>query len=152
MVQKIFITLLILQMIAPGIKAQDSAEDEVKAAIMQMFDGMRAGDSSQVHSVISDNVEFYTSATRDGKPMLFKGSLERFLNGVGTPHDKVWDERISNLSIQVDDNLATAWMNYSFYAGEDFSHCGVNTMTFHKGENGWKIIFLADTRRKDQCD
>lgn len=152
MIQKIFAILLILFVFNPSLNAQDSAEDEVKAAIMQMFDGMRAGDSAQVHSVISDDAEFYTSATREGKPMLFNGSLERFLKGVGTPHEKVWDERISNLHIQVDDNLATAWMNYSFYAGDSFSHCGVNTMTFHKGEKGWKIIFLADTRRKDQCD
>ena len=152
MMQKIFGAIVVFFLLTPGIQAQDSPADEVKAAIMQMFDGMRAGDSAQVHSVISDDAEFYTSATRDGKPMLFNGSLDRFLQGVGTPHEKVWDERISKLSIQVDDNLATAWMNYSFYLGDSFSHCGINTMTFHKGENGWKIIFLADTRRKDQCD
>ncbi|MEL6255941.1 MAG: nuclear transport factor 2 family protein [Bacteroidota bacterium] len=152
MIQKICALFFILFVFNSGLTAQDSAEDEVKAAIMQMFDGMRAGDSAQVHAVISDDAEFYTSTTREGKPMLFNGSLDRFLKGVGTPHDKVWDERISKLNIQVDDNLATAWMNYSFYAGEDFSHCGVNTMTFHKGEKGWKIIFLADTRRKEKCD
>lgn len=142
---------LLLFMSTSGL-SQETQVDEVEALIQEMFDGMRAGDSSRVHKVISDEVGFYTSTSREGKPQLFEGSLSRFLQSVGTPHDKVYDERVSNLKIHVDDNLATAWMNYSFYLGDTFSHCGVNTMTLHKGEEGWKIIFLADTRRKNNCE
>lgn len=130
---------------------QNNPSSEVEGLIQEMFDGMRAGDSSRVHAVLSDEAGFYTSAIQEGKPKLFEGSVIRFLESVGSPHDKVYDERVSNLKVHVDDNLATAWMNYSFYLGDTFSHCGVNTMTLHKGETGWKIIFLADTRRKTDC-
>lgn len=135
-----------------SLEAQDSQDAEVEAVIQEMFDGMRAADSSRVHAVIADEAGFYTSTIREEKPVLFEGSLSRFLQSVGSPHDKVYDERVSGLKVHVDDNLATAWMNYEFYLGDSFSHCGVNTMTLHKGEKGWKIVFLADTRRKTACN
>ena len=124
---------------------------QVKGAVEQMFDGMREGDSSKVREVMNENVIFQSTAIREGKPVLSNGSLERFLNAVGTPHDDIWDERIFNLKIEVDGPLATAWMDYSFYLGDKFSHCGVNAMTLFKSSDGWKIIYLVDTRRKENC-
>jgi len=134
------------------LSGQTTYEEEVRAVIQEMFDGMRAADSARVHAVISDEAGFYTSAIRDGSPTLMEGSLKRFLQSVGSPHEQIYDERIDALRVHVDDNLATAWMNYQFYLGDKFSHCGVNTMTLHRGSDGWKIIFLADTRRKDACN
>ena len=126
--------------------------EQIKNSVDQMFEGMKSGDSAKVHGVMNDAVIFQSTALKNGKPELFTGSLDRFLNAVGTPHEKVWDERISNLAIQIDGPLATAWMDYSFYLGEDFSHCGVNAMTFFKFPDGWKIIYLIDTRRKENCN
>ena len=73
---------------------------------------------------------------------------------VGSPHDVVWDERIWDVRIDVRDNLAAAWMDYAFFAGDQFSHCGVNAMQFARNADGeWKLIHLADTRRApDACD
>ena len=87
----------------------------------------------------------------EGEQNLEEGCLQGFLNAVGNPHDKIWDERISNLEIQVDNNLAQAWMNFSFYLGGNLSHCGVNAMQFIRTGGIWKIIYLIDTRRKHNC-
>jgi hypothetical protein len=83
--------------------------------------------------------------------MLVQTDIEGFLNAVGQPKDEVWDEQISGLVIQIDGNLATAWMNYSFYRGETFSHCGVNTMNLIQTADGWKIFSVTDTRRMEGC-
>ncbi len=133
-------------------QAQLTPEAEVRVAIETLFSGMFDGDSAKVHAVMGDNVQMQTTTQRAGKPVLFDGSLERFLGAVGSPHEEVWNERISGLDIKVDDNLAVAWMNYSFYRGEVFSHCGVNTMTLFRSEAGWKIIYLADSRRQSDCN
>ena len=74
-----------------------------------------------------------------------------FANAVGTPHDKVWDEKLWDVKILIDRNLATVWTKYAFFLGSDFSHCGVDTFTLAKGAEGWKIIFLADTRQREGC-
>ena len=60
----------------------------------------------------------------------------------------VWDERLGEVSVLVDDGLATAWMAYRFYAGDAFSHCGVNAMQLVQDAEGWRILNLVDTRRR----
>jgi hypothetical protein len=40
---------------------------------------------------------------------------------------------------------------YTFYVGDQMSHCGVNAFQLMKTTEGWKIIGITDTRRKDNC-
>lgn len=128
-------------------------EDAVKKVIRTMFDGMRAGDSSMVHSVFIDDVRMQTIAPdRQGEMLLRDGSLTNFLNALGTPHEQVWDERILSYEVKIDGAMASVWTPYEFYAGDKFSHCGVNSFQLMKGNDGWKIIYLVDTRRRgDAC-
>ncbi len=126
-------------------------KEEVMKVINTMFDGMRKGDSAMVSSVFLKDVKMASIFTREGKPMMQEGSLDRFLKAVGTPHDQVWDERIWDPIIQVDGNMASVWVSYAFYLGENFSHCGVNAFQLFKGEKGWKIVNITDTRRKKGC-
>jgi hypothetical protein len=62
-----------------------------------------------------------------------------------------YDERLRNPVVQVDGGLASVWAEYHFYVGTRFSHCGVDTFHLVRTTEGWKIIDLADTRRKDGC-
>lgn len=121
---------------------------EVRAVIDQLFEGMRLGDSTMVRNVFHPNAQAYTSFKHDDTFSLHEGSIDQFVQAVGTPHDEVWDEQISNVSIKIDDGLAQVWMDYSFYLGEEFSHKGVNTMLLAEVNGEWKIVNLADTRRK----
>ncbi|MBX2840799.1 MAG: hypothetical protein KTR26_03455 [Flammeovirgaceae bacterium] len=71
---------------------------------------------------------------------------------MGTPHDKIFDEKILSYDIKIDGHFATAWTEYKFYLGQEFSHCGVNAFHLFKSEEGWKITQITDTRRKEDCD
>ena len=133
--------------------AAQSPEDDVRAVIDALFDGMRAGDSTAVAAAFRGNAPLYSAfIDQQGNPVLREGSLDRFLTAVGTPHDEVWDERLRDVVIHVDGPLASAWMDYAFFLGDNFSHCGVNSMQLFHGEDGWKIIYLVDTRRRDGCE
>ncbi|MFK7787221.1 MAG: nuclear transport factor 2 family protein [Crocinitomicaceae bacterium] len=121
---------------------------EVRAVIDQLFEGMELGDSTMVREVFHSDAKAYTSFQHDGTFNLHEGLVDRFVEAVGTPHDEVWDEQISNVLIRVDDGLAQAWMDYSFFLGGEFSHKGVNTMLLAHVDGQWKIVNLADTRRK----
>lgn len=124
-------------------------QSEIRVVIDQLFDGMRSGDSSLVTSVFHSDARAYTSFEQKGEYQLHAGSIDDFAKAVGTPHDKIWDERISNVVIQIDDGLAQVWMDYSFYLGEEFSHKGVNAVQLVKLDGRWQIIHLVDTRRKN---
>ncbi len=137
---------------APQTVQAQTPEAEVRTVIDQLFDGMRAGDSTMVRTAFHPSADLHTTAFREGRPFLHKGSIDRFVTAVGTPHDEVWDERIWDVEISVDDNLASAWVPYAFFAGDQFSHCGVNAMQLVNGKDGWQILNLTDSRRREGCD
>jgi len=150
----VFFTFLFAITFHSFVQGQSSSVEEqaVKTNIQKLFDGMRAGDSSMVSAVFHPEIRMQTVMEKDGKTILHNGSAEKFLNAVGTPHEIVWDERIMSYEIKVDADMATAWTEYAFYAGEKFSHCGVNAFQFFKDdEKGWLITQIIDTRRKENC-
>ena len=138
--------LVLTTLIVPAAQSQ-SAEDDVRAVIDHMFDGMRAGDSTMVASVFLGGA-IMGRATDNG---FRAGSVDGFVRAVGSPHDAVWDERIWDVDIHIDERLATAWMQFAFYLGDQLSHCGVNSMTLYQTDDGWKVVHLADTNRGQEC-
>ena len=113
---------------------------------------MRKGDSTMVSSIFSTGMTMQSISNRNGKTTLKTDKPDGFLKAVGTPHTEVWDERIKFDQVLIDDNLASVWTSYQFYLGDKFSHCGVNSFQLVKQKSGWKIVYLIDTRRKDNCN
>jgi hypothetical protein len=147
--------LAVLAMLPAAARAQAKGGSEDRAAVLavvrRLFDGMRAGDSAVVRAQFHPRAILWSAAVRNGVPEARFDSLSEFARAVGTPHQEVWDERISNEVVQLDGPLATVWVDYSFYAGSRFSHCGVDAFQLARLEGGWKIVSLADTRRRDGC-
>lgn len=113
---------------------------------------MRAGDSTALRSTFDASARLQTAFTnKEGKPMLSNENMDEFARAVGTPHEEVYDERIWSYDVRIDGRLASAWTEYSFFLGDKLSHCGVNAFQLFKGENGWKITQITDTRRRDNC-
>lgn len=131
------------------LEAQDT---EILKPIYQLFDGMRAGDSTAIRRAFMPAVSMETILTdAEGKVNVMEGELLDFVSAVGTPHDERWDEKIWSYKIRRDGNLATVWTDYTFYLGDKLSHCGVNSFTLVKQASEWKIKHLIDTRRQENC-
>ena len=146
--------LLAATPLAAQAQAPSSDEREVMAVVVRLFDGMRAGDSAMVRSTFDTAATMATAVIRPTGEAMYRfdaDGITGFANAVGTPHDKAWDEKLWDVKVLVDRNLATVWTKYAFFLGTDFSHCGVDTFTLAKGAQGWKIIFLADTRQREGC-
>ncbi len=141
------LALMILSVDATPVSAQ-SPEDDVRATIDKLFDGMRAGDSTMVSSVFYEGALMGRAVDRG----LRTGTADGFLNAIGTPHDEVWDERIWDVKIHVDQRLASVWMEFAFYLDETLHHCGVNSMQLYRTDVGWKIAYLVDTDRGMDCE
>jgi Putative lumazine-binding len=130
------------------------ATAEVMAVVTRLFDGMRAGDSAMVRSVFHPQVRLLTVAKgRDGaQRLVVENSIDEFAKAVGTPHPQPWDERLWNERVEIDGALASVWVDYSFFLGSTFSHCGIDHFLLVRGDDGvWRIISLADTRRTEGC-
>lgn len=136
----------------PATASAQSAEGEILSVVARLFEGMRAGDSAVVRSVFDSTARLVTTSIRDGAPVLRVSPIDRFIAAVGTPHDAVWDERIWDTEVRIDGNLASVWTKYAFFRGREFSHCGIDHFLLFRRPEGWKIVHLADTQRREPCE
>ena len=145
--------LILLTMLSTQLEAQSNDEEKaVIATIQQLFDGMRQSDSTMVRNTFYPDARLQSAFTnKEGTPVLHEGDIDQFVNQIGTPHDEVYDEKIWSYEVKIDGRLASVWTEYTFYLGEKMSHCGVNAFHLFKGEEGWKITQITDTRRRDDC-
>ena len=135
----------------PSSPAAPSASESVRATLASLFDGMRAGDSAAVRQVFHPNARLHTAVGSGDTSSVQSTSVDAFVEAVGRPHERVWDERIWDVEIRVDGPLASAWVPYVFYLGDERSHCGVNAVQFVRHSGRWVILQLTDTRRST-CD
>jgi len=146
------ILIIGLVIISNNLFAQQTDTLAIKQTINTLFDAMRKGDSTLLRSVFSkDMVLQSVSNDKNGKAVLSAENADGFVKAIRTPHVSVYDERIVFDGIKIDGDLASVWAPYKFYLGDKFSHCGVDVFQLMRTVGGWKIIYIADTRRKDNC-
>ncbi|AZI39795.1 nuclear transport factor 2 family protein [Epilithonimonas vandammei] len=128
--------------------AQKSEEDAVKKAVNQLFNGMKTSDSILIKKSFHKNAVLQTiTKTSEVK----SESIKDFVLSISKAEKGSLDERITFSNILIDENLASVWTLYEFYYKGQFSHCGVNSFQLVKSNNEWKIQYIIDTRRKDNC-
>ncbi len=128
-------------------------EQQIKAAINQVFDGMRRNDTSLVRQVLHPSCFLKSiGKSKTGEVRLQEDAIGGWLKQIGMKREGViLDERLTSYDIKIDAEMAMAWTPYEFYIGEKFSHCGVDMFTLMKTDKGWKIVGIVDTRRKENC-
>ena len=134
--------------------AQTEDEKAVKAVVVQLFEGMQKYDSSMIRAC------FYPSARMQSiginrktgiVEMTTENTINGFVKSIGSlPATTQIEERVLSYEIRLDAQMATAWTPYEFYVNGKRSHCGVDAFQFFRTDKGWKILTIADTRRK--CD
>ncbi len=127
--------------------SQNAEETLIKATLNQLFTGMKNADSVLIKNSFAKNAVLQTitkNGARDEK-------LKDFAESISRLNKNDADERIIFENILVDGNLASVWTPYEFYYKGRFSHCGVNSFQLVKTNGEWKIQYLIDTRRKDNC-
>jgi len=134
-------------------RAQSETQQEVRATIDYFFEGFHKRDTAQMRRVLGDSLHMQRiGRDASGSPVLVHESAEAFLTSMANLPDTLKiEERLLEYRIQTDGDMAHAWTPYEFYLQGAFHHCGVNSFQlFHDGTR-WKIIYLVDTRRVQDC-
>jgi len=143
--------LLILALAVLGVApatAQTADQTAAYKVVTDLFDAMRSRDTAAMRAAFVTNASMQ-SLTPDS--VRFE-SVDGWITSVGrAPAGLVLDERLANPVVQVDANLATVWVDYWFYAGERFSHCGVNAFLLTRQQSAWRVFSVVDTRRREGC-
>jgi hypothetical protein len=133
-------------------QAQQSPEAAaVMAVVTRVFDGMKEADSAKVRTAFAPGARFVTIGTRANPDTITYQAVDGWLAGIAGSN-KAWEEKVKNVRILVDGNIAVAWMDYTFHLNGALRHCGVDSFDFAKVKGEWKITQLGDTRRMTGCE
>lgn len=141
--KKLLVILIVC--FAQNITAQES---DVKKTIQIFFEGMHQRDTLKIKSVCKDMVLQSVGESHKGTTLTTENTAD-FLKSIASPPANLKiEERLLDYKIQIDGFLAHAWTPYEFYVNGKLSHKGVNSFQLFKDNGIWKIIYIADTRRK----
>lgn len=135
------------------LQAQNVEEKAVKKTIEDFFVGFHSQDSIRIKSKVTPEIILQTVGSDSiGNALVKNQNFNAFLKSiVSIPKTTTFEEKITSYTIQIDGDMANAWTNYEFWLNGSFSHCGVNSFQLIKIGNEWKIIYVIDTRRKNDC-
>lgn len=128
-------------------------EDAIKATIRQLFTAMLNADSAAIAGCFAPGAQLQSVAEdKAGHETVHTMPINEFASHIAKLPANAADERIVFGSLLLDGRLASVWVPYRFYFKGQFSHCGVDSFQMVKFPDGWKIQYLIDTRRKDNCE
>jgi hypothetical protein len=143
----LFVLAAVALTAAPA-RAQSPDHDAAYAVVTKLFDAMRARDTATMRASFAPGASLQSVGPRG----IRTDAIDAWIGGVaGAPAGLVLDEKLANPIVQVNGNLASVWVDYWFYAGEQFSHCGVDAFVLAKSEGMWRILSVADTRQREGC-
>ncbi|WP_312993835.1 nuclear transport factor 2 family protein [Chryseobacterium flavum] len=121
---------------------------EIEKPIRTLFFAMKTADSVVLKSVFAENAIMQT-VTKEG--IVKNNDIQGFVSSVSKFAKGDLDEKIIIEAVHTDGNLATVFTPYSFYFKGKLLHCGANSFQLVKQNNDWKIQYIIDTRRKENC-
>jgi hypothetical protein len=125
-----------------------SDQKEVLSVVFNMFEGMRKADTTGYYKMFTPDAKLHTVLDREaGKENLRSDDMTKFFEAMAKPREIIYDEPLWDIKVDIDGRLAQVWTKYAFFAGDKFSHCGVDAFLLFKDKDGyWKIFEMVDTR------
>lgn len=124
----------------------DAERAALVSALQQVFDALESGDGELLRAVMDPEVRMiYTQTDAEGVTIQGASTLEGLVRRIETASEPLI-ERMWDPEVRVQGDIATIWAPYDFYAGDTFSHCGIDVATLMRGADGWTIVALEWSR------
>lgn len=133
---------------APAAAQASADEQAVREVVSTLFEAMAARDTATMASLFAEDARF-AGVARDGT--LRYTTPAEFIASVGGSSGPALNETLYDIEVRVDGPLAVVWTYYTFHLGDEFSHCGYDAFQMLKLQDEWKIVHLADSRRREGC-
>jgi hypothetical protein len=150
---KNFLLLLLSILITGASTYAQNAEDSIKTVINTMFTGMKNSDTALVKSCFTETAILQTfGKDKLGKTIITTETPDDFAKIIATIPAGAADEQIIFKDFKIDGPMAAVWTPFKLYFNGKFYSCGVNSFQLVKLNNVWKIQYILDTRRKNNCE
>jgi len=151
--KEIFIAAFLL-VNSVGFAQSGNEELNPKKLVEEFFEAFHAQDTVKLKSFAVDGVRLESiSMDKGGRTKLTSEDYSKFIKNIALiPAEATFKEEIHDFRVEENGLIATVTTPYSFYYNGNFSHCGVNSFQLVNFSGEWKIVYLIDTRTKENCD
>lgn len=143
-------SLLLMCVLALSTFAQESDEEAILQVAQQIMDGINQKDGDLIRQVMMPEGILFSTTDRDGTNRAYFTSAEDFASQVTNSTDE-YHERLFDATVLVQKGVALVWAPYDFHLNGEFTHCGVDTVSLVKTEEGWKAVSLTYTVETEGC-
>ena len=118
--------------------------------VNRLWEAMRTNDSTMARSAFDSTAQMVSIIDRNGARSVRWARVDGFVRAIGSARTP-WIERMVGPEVRIDGNLASVWTWYDFTVNGAVSHCGYDSIELARLTEGWKIIYIADTRQTTGC-
>lgn len=150
---KSFLLLLLSTVISSSAVYAQTAEDSIKSVINNMFIAMKNSDTVLLKTCFTESAVLQTfGRSKEGKTIITTETPGDFAKMVASIPAGAADEQIVFKDLKIDGPMAAVWTPYKLYFNGKFYSCGVNSFQVARLNGEWKIQYILDTRRKNNCE
>lgn len=152
---KKILSALLLFLATTEINAQtagSSSEDSIRHVVNNTFIAMKESDTILLKTCFTEGALLQTFAPgKGGKTTIVTETVSSFARSIASLPKGMADEQVEFERIQIDGHMAAVWAPFNLFLNGKFYSCGVNNIQLVRLNNEWKIQYILDTRRKDNC-
>ncbi|MCR2832856.1 hypothetical protein [Parerythrobacter lacustris] len=153
--------IAMLTLAAAPLHAQEPVDDtiyltksgEITVAVSLFFNALRSEDKTALARQMEPGGVITIHDRMDpAAPMIVFVSVAQHLeNWLKSPPGI--DEQMFQHTVLYDGDMAHVWGPYRFMANGETTHCGINSLSLVKREDGWKVANTSFTmERPERCD
>lgn len=134
------------------VKTERTEEEQgVLDVVNLFFQSMTERDTVAAKSILTEDGQYY--AMRNDENGIFQRTISHtnYIHRLAAGVDLV-QERIWNPTIKVHKLIAMVWAPYDIHVNGKFLHCGVDSFSLIKTEEGWKIAGTIFTMEPEGCE
>ena len=151
----------LITLAAAPLHAQDQVDNtiyltksgEITSAVWLFFEALRSEDKTALARQMEPDAMITIHDRMDpAAPMIrFVPVSQHLENWLKSPPGL--DEHMFEQSVLYDGDMAHVWGPYRFTANGETTHCGINSLSLIKREDGWKVANTSFTmERPERCD
>ncbi len=129
-----------------------SADDE--AAVVEIvkvfFEAMTAKDVERSSDLMTVDGVLYGYRETDAGLQIVRPTHASYLQGLAARENELI-ERFWDPKVLLHGRMAVVWTPYDLYIDGKFSHCGIDSFSLLKTQEGWKITGIVFSMEPENC-
>ena len=125
-------------------------ETAVIEVVKVFFEAMTAKDVALSRTLMTADGVLYGYRETEAGLQIVRPTHANYLEGLAGRENELI-ERFWDPKVLLHDRMAVVWTPYDLYVDGEFSHCGIDSFSLLKAQEGWIITGIVFSMEADNC-